>query len=257
MIRTAHTLGGLFFAVAVVLVTPAFGQAQHGGGGHGGGGHGGGGHFGGGHIGGAHFGGAGLGGYRGGTYRGGYHAGYNGYPHTYTGHRYGYGYRYPYGSYGSYLSYFGDYGSSGYGYDNDYSSYAYDDALGTTDSPSYRDVTRYYLGGYQLPPTYQAGYSDSPSTDSSSAAARVTVKVPSNATVWFDGVQMSTTGSVRQYQTPPLAPGQYSYEVRARWSENGREVNQTQQVAVTARATVEVGFPMASGVLVGTQPTTR
>ena len=125
--------------------------------------------------------------------------------------------------------------------------------MGTTDSPSYRDVTRYYLGGYQSPPTSQAGYD----SDSSSAAARVTVRVPSDATVWFDGVQMSTTGPVRQYQTPPLAPGQYSYEVRARWSENGREVNQTQQVAVSPRATVEVDFPMASGVAIGTQPTAR
>jgi uncharacterized protein (TIGR03000 family) len=51
---------------------------------------------------------------------------------------------------------------------------------------------------------------------------------------------------VRQFYSPPLAPGRYSYEVRARWTENGREVNQTQQVQVTPGARVEVDFPMAS-----------
>jgi uncharacterized protein (TIGR03000 family) len=58
---------------------------------------------------------------------------------------------------------------------------------------------------------------------------------------------MKTTGPVRTYASPPLAEGQYSYEVRARWNENGQEVTQTQQVGVTPGAHVEVNFPLPSG----------
>jgi len=82
---------------------------------------------------------------------------------------------------------------------------------------------------------------------SAGTAAQLTVKVPADALVWFDGVQTTTTGPVRTYQSPPLAQGQYSYEVRARWNENGREVTQTQQVGFTPGAYVEVDFPMPSG----------
>ena len=58
MFRKLLLSGGvLLLGVAVVLATPAWGRAAHGGGG----GHFGGGHFGGGHFGGGHFGGAEIG----------------------------------------------------------------------------------------------------------------------------------------------------------------------------------------------------
>jgi uncharacterized protein (TIGR03000 family) len=67
--------------------------------------------------------------------------------------------------------------------------------------------------------------------------------VPGNAEVWFDGEKTTSTGTNRQFRSPPLTPGQrYRYEVRVRWVENGREVTQTQQVVVSAGANVNVSF---------------
>jgi uncharacterized protein (TIGR03000 family) len=241
MFRTAHTFGGiLILAAAVVLVTPSFGQAQRGGGGGRGGG---GAHFSGGggaRVGGGRVGATRVGGYNGGIYNsgirnyGGYRAG-----NSYT--RYGSGYRRPYAGYNAgYYPYYGLYGGYPYsGYDGDYYGSTYTGS-GTTDTPSYADVTSYYLGGANPP---AAGY-QAYSPPSSGAPANLTVKVPADALVWFDGVQMTSTGPVRSYVSTPLAEGQYSYEVRARWNENGHEVTQTQQVGVTPGAHVEVDFPV-------------
>jgi len=69
--------------------------------------------------------------------------------------------------------------------------------------------------------------------------------VPADAEVWFDGTKTTTAGPVREYQSPPQTPGQqYTYEVKARWQENGREVTQTQQVDVSAGGHFEVRFPV-------------
>jgi uncharacterized protein (TIGR03000 family) len=74
--------------------------------------------------------------------------------------------------------------------------------------------------------------------------AYVTVTVPEDAQVWFDGSAPSATGRVRQFVTPPLEVSeQYTYWVRALWYENGQEVNQLQPVEVTAGAHIDVRFP--------------
>ena len=73
--------------------------------------------------------------------------------------------------------------------------------------------------------------------------------VPAKAKVWFDGTAMSSSGQVRQFVTPPLAPGQHTYYVRARWNKNGQEENQLQAVEVTAGGHHEVRFPAPSGNL--------
>jgi uncharacterized protein (TIGR03000 family) len=75
--------------------------------------------------------------------------------------------------------------------------------------------------------------------------AHVTTSVPAGAEIWIDGTKTTSTGTVRQFQSPPLTPGQpYNYEIRARWSENGHEVTQTQKVEVTAGGHVNVTFPV-------------
>jgi uncharacterized protein (TIGR03000 family) len=245
MFRTARTFGFvLLVTAAAFLGTPSVGQAQRGGG-HGGG-HGGGGHFGGGHFAGGHFGGAHVGGYHSPIYHGGiyqrglYHGGYGygyGYRHPYYGYYGGY---YPY--YGGYYPYYGDYGNY-----NDAYPYAYGDTLGTTVNPGYSDVTAYYLGGDNPPSRPAATYQGSTYySRSSETPAQLTVRVPADAKVSFNGTEMTTKGPVRMYESPPLGPGQYTYEVRARWNENGREVSQTQVVGVGAGARVEVDFPLTS-----------
>jgi uncharacterized protein (TIGR03000 family) len=211
MLRKMFLYGGmLLLAGAAVFVTPGSGRAQRGGG-----------HFGGGHF----------GGYHGGFYRGGgYHYGYHyGYPHYGYRHYYPYyGYYYPY-SYGTYPYVWSSpgYGSGSYG--------------------SYGGVTPSYPDGYTsvTPPaaSYQSFYP--PVTAEPDPSAHITVNVPAGARLWFDDTATTATGPVRAFASPPLTPGhRYTYEVRARWDENGHEVTQTQQVELTAGAHVTVNFPV-------------
>jgi uncharacterized protein (TIGR03000 family) len=81
-----------------------------------------------------------------------------------------------------------------------------------------------------------------------SHSAAITVNVPTNSQIWFDGTLMANGGTVRKYFSPPLAPGhKYVYEIQARWNGNGHEVMQTKKIEVTAGAQVSVDFPVQSG----------
>jgi uncharacterized protein (TIGR03000 family) len=74
-----------------------------------------------------------------------------------------------------------------------------------------------------------------------SAPAYITIHVPLNATVWFEGIKTTQTGKVRQYQSPSLEPGyDYQYSIRASWIENGQEVNETRQLNVAAGRVIAV-----------------
>jgi len=79
-----------------------------------------------------------------------------------------------------------------------------------------------------------------------SAAIQVTV-LP-DAEVWFNGVKTNQTGAVRQFQSPPLEPGStYTYQVRARWTQNGEPRDQTRdlRVAPNGRAFLDFTVPAA------------
>jgi uncharacterized protein (TIGR03000 family) len=74
----------------------------------------------------------------------------------------------------------------------------------------------------------------------------VSVNVPANAEVWFDGQKTNQTGPDRVFHSPPLRPGiGYMYLVRAKWSEGGRETEQVQTITVHAGERVVVAFPLA------------
>jgi uncharacterized protein (TIGR03000 family) len=197
--------------VVAVLVTPGISQAQRGGG-----------RGGGGHYSGAHVGSYRPGGYHGAAYPGGYHPGYGNYRSA------NYGYR----------PYYGSYGYSPYLYNSfpsyDYGAASLDDGGATYATPS--------------SDTYQANYPPPPAIPLDTSA-HVTVTVPEGAEIWFDGTATTSTGTVRQFNSPALTSGNFSYEIRARWSENGREVTQTQRVEVTPGAHVNVGFPVPTVVL--------
>jgi uncharacterized protein (TIGR03000 family) len=209
MFRTAHTRGCiLVLSMVAVLVTPGLSHARGGGG----------------HHRGAH-----VGGDRGGVHVGGYHSGYH-----YGDGRYFGGYRYPYAHYG-YRPYYGSYGYYPYLY-NTYPSYDYAAA------PVYYGNAAY---GTQSADTYQAFYPP-PTVIPSDTCAHVSVTVPPGAEIWFDGTATTSIGTVRQFNSPPLTPGKHSYEIRARWSEDGREVTQMQRVGVTPGAHVNVSFPVPS-----------
>jgi uncharacterized protein (TIGR03000 family) len=84
-------------------------------------------------------------------------------------------------------------------------------------------------------------------TGQASHSAAITVKAPTNSQIWFDGTLMAAGGTVRQYFSPPLAPGhKYVYEIQARWNGNGHEVAQSKKVEVSAGAQVSVDFPVQS-----------
>jgi uncharacterized protein (TIGR03000 family) len=249
MFGKALSLGGLLLlSGALVLGAPGSVQAQHhgGGGGHGGGGHGGGGHGGGFHGGGFHGGGFHGGGFHGGFNHGGFHHGdfhhgdfHHGFHHGDFHHGFHRGgiWWYPgfYGGYGAWPYNYGYYPYYGYSdyypntYSSDWSSPAYDSG---------------YYGSYggvasSSPDAY------APATVQPDTRAQITVSLPADAEIWFEGTKMTSTGSVREYQSPPLKPGnRYTYEVRARWNENGKELTQTQEVKVAAGANVAVNFPV-------------
>jgi uncharacterized protein (TIGR03000 family) len=120
------------------------------------------------------------------------------------------------------------------GYPNGYSSYY-------SGQPGYSDDT---LQGQ--PPSGQ-GYADDNRQRSrvqiNENAALIAVRVPADAELWFDGTKTSQASEVRQFQTPALEPGQeYNYTVRARWKDQGREVDQTRKVTVRAGDRLGINF---------------
>ena len=64
-----------------------------------------------------------------------------------------------------------------------------------------------------------------------------------DAEVWLDKHLMTSEGSQRAFKSPPLEPGKtYSYEVVARWTENGQAKAESRQVEGSAGQTIAVDF---------------
>ena len=76
-------------------------------------------------------------------------------------------------------------------------------------------------------------------------AVTVVVRVPADAEVWFEGVKTKQTGTERRFVSPPVLPGRYTYDIRATWKENGREVTRSRRVAVQAGGTYRVDLTAA------------
>jgi len=69
------------------------------------------------------------------------------------------------------------------------------------------------------------------------------VRVAANAELWFEGSKTSQDGPFRVFESVPLKPGvDYSYEIRARWTENGKEFDQTRKLTVRAGDHVAINF---------------
>jgi uncharacterized protein (TIGR03000 family) len=230
MLRTALSLLALpAITAAISLAEPTPALAQRGGG-HGGGGF---------HGGGFH--GGGFGGYHSG-FAGGYHSGYrplggysgyHPYGSGYHPYYYGQGYHPYYSGYGFYPYYSGAYPDSG-SYLNYGSGYAESPAQVTPIDPD---------NGTGVAPQV---LDLSPSAPSDSPA-NLTVNVPADAEIWLGETKMASTGSVRVFYSPPLTPGrQYTYDIRAHWKDNGRDITQTQNVDVTAGGDLHVTFPLPS-----------
>jgi uncharacterized protein (TIGR03000 family) len=75
---------------------------------------------------------------------------------------------------------------------------------------------------------------------------QVTLHVPDGAVVWLEGKPTEQSGPTRLFVTPTLKQGErYAYEIRARWQQNGKPMEQTQTVYVAAGTKIEATFPLA------------
>lgn len=155
---------------------------------------------------------------------------------------YGYGY-YP-GGYGYNSSWYGAYPyasrySWGGGY-YPYRSYYYGSPYSGTQYyyPSYSSPTVAY--SYPAAASYQSFYPQA-NAETEQNAARLRLRVPENARVWFDDTETQQRGLDRDFVSPPLTPGKtYVYQIKAQWQENGQDVTRQQQVTVRAGDTLNL-----------------
>jgi uncharacterized protein (TIGR03000 family) len=79
--------------------------------------------------------------------------------------------------------------------------------------------------------------------------AHIILQVPAGAEVWFDGKTTRQTGTVRHFNSPPLQPGKsYVYELRVRWQQNGKPVEQTRRVDFQANDQISLDLIRSSNV---------
>src|SRR5262249_11950670 len=147
-----------------------------------------------------------------------YYAGW-GWGRPWYGYSNYYDYGYPYYSDYYYPNY---YGSDYYGY-----TYQPDYYSGTYRTPDYSNVTPAMPGGYY---GYQARGAGS-GADMNSAL--INLRVPPSAQVFFEGQPTTQTGTMRRFVSPPLAQGkEFTYDIEARWNQNGQPVTQTRHIRV-------------------------
>jgi uncharacterized protein (TIGR03000 family) len=122
------------------------------------------------------------------------------------------------------------------------------DAYGTGRTWDWRP---FYSGAYYAPPAYSfmpsANYAYGAYAPSApDNAAHLRVIVPAGAKVWFGNSATQQSGRERFFESPQLTPGKdYTYDVKATWTENGTEVTRTRHVGVRANSTLTVDFTRA------------
>jgi uncharacterized protein (TIGR03000 family) len=113
--------------------------------------------------------------------------------------------------------------------------------LGYNAAPYPAAPANYYAGALTSGVPASADYSYgayAPSAPASANTAYIRLVVPGNARVWIGGAATRKTGSVRDFESPELTPGQgYTYDVKVQWTEGGKEVTRTLRVGVSANAT--------------------
>jgi len=134
--------------------------------------------------------------------------------------------------------------------------YAFGDYRGPVPGKVYYPDWRENPGAYPLspPPACLAGkqvaavkpvQARAAHVSEAGSSARILVQVPADARIWFEDNQTQQTGPLRRFTTPALTEGEkYTYEIRARWMRDGREVEQTQSVAVQPGSEYQVTFPL-------------
>ena len=151
-------------------------------------------------------------------------------------------------------SYFGypldDYSAGYYGGGRYREYYSYGRGYGVANHPG--PVT-----GPGLPPDYRGSvrnpvyYHAAPVTKPApppimqgEKVAHILVEVPADAEVWIEDQKTQQGGASRWFISPALEANLvYEYRIRARWTEQGQQVEQTQRVRVQAGERPTVSFP--------------
>lgn len=108
-------------------------------------------------------------------------------------------------------------------------------------------------GGGMRSAYYSNGYSNGYVGDTTvrdSRRATITVSVPPDARLFFDEQPTTSTSSRRVFITPPLEPGESTYNVQANLERNGKVTSLRKQVVVRPgqESQVSFEFPAAEGV---------
>jgi uncharacterized protein (TIGR03000 family) len=166
------------------------------------------------------------------------------YGNRWWGGRYGWGWP---AYYSSYVNYWPSYTSlyttpsvmDYYTPDVDYYTPDVVDYSGDYTPPSY-----YTTPSYTYAPTEVDVQQAAPATTEAPPqdnCAHLLFHVPADAQLWFNGTATSQAGTDREFYSPPLTPGRtYHYNVRARWTQDGRPVEVARDVPVQANEWKEV-----------------
>ena len=120
--------------------------------------------------------------------------------------------------------------------------------------PAYAAPVIAYGRTYYSSPTYGPAYqgtnsyytSVSPSLVSEQTVT-INVTLPSSAKIWFNDAPTAQTGPSRSFVSPTITPGKnYVYTVRASWTEGGRKVERTKDIAVHAGDQINLDFTKGS-----------
>lgn len=178
-----------------------------------------------------------------------------------TGRGYGYG---PYngGYYGSGWGnrWYGNGWNGGFAYPN---YYGYSGNWYYPETYSYSYSPDYYNSQYQYPQNWNsaqgnfADYSAQPNMSGqfygapsysihqqqNPDSALITVRVPRDATIWFENHETKQKGLIRDFVSPALKRDQdFTYDIKAKWMQDGKDVTQTRHVTVRAGSHTNVDF---------------
>ena len=136
-------------------------------------------------------------------------------------------------------------GLSGYG-GYGYAPYNYGPSVYIAPSASYYPAPATVLtplpstSNYYSPPAFERPTMP-PAVDT--RIATIEVRVPAEAEIWFEGEKTSQTGGIRAFESTPVPPGRtYTYDIRARWIEDGKAIDVTRSVKFQAGQKVVVDF---------------
>ena len=178
---------------------------------------------------------------------------------------------------GSYNNNWGGNNWGSYGYGNNFGGRYYGDgvrgyyndgnfgiSIGLGNRPYYnryygdRIYSRgYYRGGVYVPYTgndvtverayVSPDYTGTANTEDAAlvnSTAMLGILMPTaDAELWFEGVKSDDKGLEREFRTPKIEPNKdYSYDLKARWMENGKEMERVRHVTFRAGEAVMVDF---------------